>query len=330
MVRGMALGDLTDSTAVLSAIAEFDALERDEFLAKYGFGKATGYFVEVGGRRYDSKAIAGAAHGYQHGTPLTSDEFSGGEATVARQLESLGFDVSRPDRLPNWSVDELMLALDLYLRTRGTMGYGKGTKEVVALSEELRSLRIFPDAIRSNPRFRNASGVALKLHNFESIDPEHEGDSMPHVGAGDVATWNQWAHRPGELAAAVALIRARGESDQAPDETGEEEEYEAPEGRILYREHRRYERDRKLVAEKKKSALKKTGRLACEVCDFESATAFGVDGVIDVHHVMPLHKIGESVTTLADLALVCPTCHRVIHKHSPFITPSELRAKGFV
>ena len=61
-----------------------------------------------------------------------------------------------------------------------------------------------------------------------------------------------------------------GEADDAPDDTGEEEEYEAPEGRILYREHRRYERDRKLVAEKKKAVLKKTGKLACEVCEFES------------------------------------------------------------
>lgn len=169
--------------------------------------------------------------------------------------------------------------------------------------------------MRSNPKFRNPSSVALKLTNIQSIDPDHEGTGMPHAGAGDVATWAQWAHRPDELAAAVALIRTRGETD------------DAPEGRIAYRVHRRYERDRKLVAERKKAVLKKTGRLACEVCEFESAAAYGVDGVIDVHHVVPLHKIGESVTTLADLALVCPTCHRVIHKHTPFITPAELKRK---
>ena len=32
------------------------------------------------------------------------------------------------------------------------------------------------------------------------------------------------------------------------------------------------------------------------------------------------------MTTLSDLVLVCPTCHRVIHAHKPFITPSQLRA----
>jgi 5-methylcytosine-specific restriction protein A len=323
----MGLKDLTDATAVLRAINEFDSLGRDAFLEKYGFGKATGYFVSVGDQQYDSKAVAGAAHGYQHGTPLTNDQFSGGDATVAARLEALGFEVTRPDRLPNWTPDERMMALDLYLRTRGTMGYGKETKQVVALSEELRSLRIFPVAIRNNPRFRNPSGVALKIHNFESIDPSHEGKGMTNLGAGDVETWDAWAHRPDELAAAVAAIRRRGESDEAAPDTGEEEEYEAVEGRILYREHRRYERDRKLVAAKKKAVLKATGELACEVCGFESSAAFGVDGVIDVHHVMPLHKIGESVTRLADLALVCPTCHRVIHAHRPFITPAELRSK---
>lgn len=115
-----------------------------------------------------------------------------------------------------------------------------------------------------------------------------------------------------------------------PDEhTGEDEEYEAEEGRLLYRLHRRYERDGMLVAKKKASVLKATGRLACEVCDFESGEVYGDDlsGVIDVHHIVPLHKVGKSARKLPDLALVCPTCHRMLHKHSPIITPRELRAK---
>jgi len=63
--------------------------------------------------------------------------------------------------------------------------------------------------------------------------------------------WEGWAHRPDELAQAVAHIRAHGVTDDAPEDTGEDEEYEAPEGRILFREHRRYERYRKLVAKKR-------------------------------------------------------------------------------
>lgn len=79
--------------------------------------------------------------------------------------------------------------------------------------------------------------------------------------------------------------------------------------------------------QKKKQVLKDTAKLACEVCDFESAAIYGpaAEGVIDVHHIVPLHKVGDSITRLADLALVCPTCHRVIHRHSPVVTPQELR-----
>jgi hypothetical protein len=41
-----------------------EAIGREKFLAKYGFGFARSYFIEWNGEHYDSKAIAGAAHGY--------------------------------------------------------------------------------------------------------------------------------------------------------------------------------------------------------------------------------------------------------------------------
>jgi 5-methylcytosine-specific restriction protein B len=90
----MALADLTDRTAVLKAIAEADALDRDRFLEKYGFRPSREYFLEHEGKAYDSKAIVGAAHGFQHPElgPLRPTEFSGGQPTV-RKLEQLGFAV---------------------------------------------------------------------------------------------------------------------------------------------------------------------------------------------------------------------------------------------
>ena len=176
----MALGDLTDPDAVREAIAEFDARGRDDFLETYGFSPAKGYFVVANGKRYDSKAIAGVAHKYQHGVPLSAASFSGGDSTVATRLEKLGFEVTRPLSLPDWATDERMLALDLYLRTREQMTYNPSAKVVKDLSDVLRSLRIFPDHVRADPRFRNSSGVALKLHNFAAIDPAHQGQGMSH------------------------------------------------------------------------------------------------------------------------------------------------------
>ncbi|UQD70486.1 DUF3578 domain-containing protein [Bradyrhizobium japonicum] len=80
---------------MLSAIAEYDELGREAFLAHYGYGPSRGYFLEHDGMEYDSKAIAGVAVGKQFPEegPLRADQFSGGDATVRAKLEALGFRV---------------------------------------------------------------------------------------------------------------------------------------------------------------------------------------------------------------------------------------------
>ncbi len=95
----MAFGDVTRE-AVLAAIAEYDRLGQDEFLRRYGFDRARQYVLVHDGKRYDSKAIAVVAHGFLPGrTALTSDEFSGGKATVGRLLGRLGFHMRPVDTL---------------------------------------------------------------------------------------------------------------------------------------------------------------------------------------------------------------------------------------
>ncbi len=92
------LSDLSEKSAVLQAMAEYDQLGRDAFLARYGYGPARSFFVVHDGKRYDSKALAGVAVGKQFPTsgPLTASEFSGGEATVKAKLEQLGFELVGP------------------------------------------------------------------------------------------------------------------------------------------------------------------------------------------------------------------------------------------
>jgi hypothetical protein len=91
----MALSDMQSPKAVRDAVAEFDRLGREVFLERHGFGHARRYFLDMGGRLYDSRAIVGAAHGYEFPDegPLRSSEFSGGEATVQRKLEQLRFTI---------------------------------------------------------------------------------------------------------------------------------------------------------------------------------------------------------------------------------------------
>ena len=91
----MPLSELTSGAAVLRALREFDTVERAAFLERHAFGAARSYVLHHDGREYDSKAIAGAASGYQYSTrgPLAASVFSDGTNTVARVLGALGFDV---------------------------------------------------------------------------------------------------------------------------------------------------------------------------------------------------------------------------------------------
>jgi hypothetical protein len=117
----MALGDLSSRSAILQALAEYDRLGQAAFLRKYNFGPARQYYLLYDGRRYDSKAIAGAAHRYQFTQPLRAADFSGGEATVASKLRSLGFDVlaGRADAAWDIAVGQVLMRRELQQRYGG-------------------------------------------------------------------------------------------------------------------------------------------------------------------------------------------------------------------
>jgi 5-methylcytosine-specific restriction protein A len=99
------------------------------------------------------------------------------------------------------------------------------------------------------------------------------------------------------------------------------------EGGIILREHLRRERNpqlrRKKLAEVKRRGLP----ITCAVCTFDFGRFYGPHGLdyIEVHHRTPLHVTGETETKLADLALLCSNCHRMIHRAKQWLTVEELR-----
>lgn len=101
----------------------------------------------------------------------------------------------------------------------------------------------------------------------------------------------------------------------------------AEEGSPKYREHLIRERNRTLILKKKKSATS----LSCEVCGFDFKKFYGDLGenFCEVHHKIPLSKLNESAKTeLADLAIVCSNCHRMLHRRRDDVfTIAELRKK---
>ena len=211
----------------------------------------------------------------------------------------------------DWQRDELILALDVYLRMRPAAP-GPAMPEVRDLSNLLQSATLHP--VSGRPlNFRSPASVVMKLMNFRSIDPTYAGKGLAAGSIEDRQVWedfSQDAERVSKTASTIRRLVANGEI--AP--LDQEIEIEGNEGRLLTRLHRVRERDEKLVKAKKTAVLKHTGRLACEICDFTFGAAYGSRGVdfIECHHVKPLSEIefGRK-TQLADLALVCANCHRM-------------------
>jgi 5-methylcytosine-specific restriction protein A len=75
--------------------------------------------------------------------------------------------------------------------------------------------------------------------------------------------------------------------------------------------------------------LRKNGKLLCEVCQFDFEAKYGIrgQGFIECHHTKPVTSLAEGAKThIDDLALVCPNCHRMIHRAKPWLLLEELRA----
>jgi hypothetical protein len=92
--------------------------------------------------------------------------------------------------------------------------------------------------------------------------------------------------------------------------------------------HYARKRNRRIIAEKRRTVLDATGKLECEVCGFDFEFTYGPlgKGFCEVHHKLPLGQAEKEVeTNLEDLAIVCSNCHRIIHRDEPPIEITELR-----
>jgi 5-methylcytosine-specific restriction enzyme A len=274
--------DIASQAAIVQAIEEFDQLGRPAFLATYHFSEARRYFLVRNGQLYDSKAIVGVAHSTSSPSRgrLARPTLAVARRPSKRKLETLGFEVLALDqpqgrgRSPPWERDELILALDLYMRA----GLVDDTdRRVIELSELLNRLPLHP--LHPDPsRFRNPNGVHLKLANFAALDPAYPGTGMQHGGQLDRKVWDEFHPDHRRLAALAEAIRAEATQQQATPLAPEDGEDEAEEGRVLFRRHRVRERDPRLAKRKKQAVRAQTGLLACEVCRFDFEAIYGPHG----------------------------------------------------
>ncbi|SFC57673.1 HNH endonuclease [Polaromonas sp. OV174] len=109
----------------------------------------------------------------------------------------------------------------------------------------------------------------------------------------------------------------------------EDEESSFPEGAAIYRLHRHLERDGAISRKAKAKRLAETGKLECEVCQFDFVARYGSigNGFIEAHHKTHVSKnLGTAKTKASDLALVCSNCHRMLHTSKNGLSIEELRA----
>lgn len=103
---------------------------------------------------------------------------------------------------------------------------------------------------------------------------------------------------------------------------------EFPEGAQKQAIHLRRERNPKLGRLAKARFKSKYGMVYCEACDFDFAFKYGATGAdfIEVHHTIPVSELKSGdKTKVADLALVCSNCHRILHRRRPWLSIKQLR-----
>lgn len=212
----------------------------------------------------------------------------------------------------SWTWDESVVVLDAY---RSGLRRGKRNPRVVELSKLL---------------CRSPQSIDMKLGNFLYLDEQRKG--LSKGTALDREVWGKFAHDQRLLRSYAGVIQKQARQIQEAGWSTDAEPIdavaEALEGKILTRYHVFRERNRKLVEAKKKSVLRKSGRLACEACGFDFAEKYGKRGVnfIECHHTKPLSDLKSGTrTNLNDLALVCSNCHRMIHVRRPWLKVADLK-----
>ena len=112
----------------------------------------------------------------------------------------------------------------------------------------------------------------------------------------------------------------------ADDDAAEEESTLKMEDARRLRWHLRAERNPSLVAE-----AKRVHGPTCAVCGFNYGTRYGSlgEGYIEAHHLTPFADLVGRPTKLDprhDFAVVCASCHRMIHRRRPPYSLDEVKA----
>ncbi len=210
---------------------------------------------------------------------------------------------------PKWTRDEIILALDLYFDCEDQIPSSHDSR-VRELSELLRSFPYHAQAARKES-FRNPDGVAFKLQNLRQLAT---GKGLGNTSKRDRQIWEEFGEYRSKTKEFANLIRSGIKVMEGVKEDFSDYEVFA-EGKVVTQSHLKRERApdirRKLLIKRKSE-----GGLSCDLCDCgpSSSDPELSESIFEAHHIIPLAVGSERLTKLKEMALLCASCHRLIHK----------------
>jgi 5-methylcytosine-specific restriction endonuclease McrA len=182
---------------------------------------------------------------------------------------------------------------------------------------------------RAGQRYTRASLIKEGLHKLgvEWRDIRMGQDAF-HIGKGDNLLFREVTKREELLPILLKFIDGPlpSGSRQGGDDAPQDLEYS--EGGKVLRTHLRTERDGKAALQAKALARKraKNGKLTCEACACVPEDDYRGLDLIEAHHRIPLSR-GIRATKPEDFAMLCPCCHRAVHKLIEQGTPFNIAIK---
>ena len=201
-----------------------------------------------------------------------------------------------------------------------------------ATAGQLAHLLNMPHHAPLNRQIGQLGKRIVKKLNIQAIR-QRDGEGynwweVPFTGYGSKEGY-YWVLRP-ELQEAMCELNARGEillmqKVNFPEEIDMNSYHDLYEGAKKQVYVNSYERN----SFARERCVKHYGA-RCVICGFEFKEVYGEVGrdVIHVHHLKPLHEIGETyrVDPINDLRPVCPNCHLIIHRKNPPYSIDEVIA----
>lgn len=225
-----------------------------------------------------------------------------------------------PRKVYRYSYEEVVLVCDL-LVSNGWKALDRRRDPLVA---ELSSLmrQMHPERAAESEKYRNVNGIGHKIYDI-AVHREGYRGAPKNGGQHEKPVLEAFEQRPAEMHELAMAIRAsitEPVPDTAPPALLDlDQEYE--EGSCFERRHLGRGRSPEARSDKIKRARALHGAIRCEACDFDFEAIYGDHGrdYIECHHRNPLSAVGTSKTKLADLALLCSNCHRMIHRCKPWL-----------